>query len=137
MIRKTVVLACDPQRAFELFTERAGQWWPADRRHTNDAASSIFVEPGGRFFERSRAGAEVELGVVRVFEPPRRLVLDWYPGTGPKAPTRLEVRFEAEADGTRVTITHTAGAAGDERFNRNAKAYRRSWDSVLAALRST
>lgn len=101
MIRKTLLLACDPDRAFELLTRQAGAWWPPDRRHTQDPRSQIFIEPGGRFFERATDGREVELGVVRVFSPPERLVLDWYPGSGAEQPTHVEIALRAEGDGTR------------------------------------
>jgi uncharacterized protein YndB with AHSA1/START domain len=132
---KSVDLRCDPARAFDLFTERAGEWWPAGRRHLEDAAPTVIrIEASGRFFERSSDGIEVELGVARAFEPARRLVLDWYPGTGPANPTQVEVRFEAIATGTRVTVTHGPGKAGVEMFGRNAPGYDRSWDLVLASL---
>ena len=134
MIVKSVVLRCSPERAFALFTEHAGQWWPADRRHTDDGASAIRIEASGRFFERARNGSEVELGVVRAYEPASRLMLDWYPGTGRADPTQVEVRFDAIDTGTRVTVTHGPGIAGVERFDRNAPSYGRSWDLVLAAL---
>ena len=133
MIVKSVVLACDPDRAFTLFTEEAGQWWPVARRHTRDAGSTIRMEAAGRFYERSRDGTEVELGVVLSFEPALRLLLDWYPGTGPDAPTRVEVTFEAVDGGTKVTVRHDRGGAGDAVFGGNAPAYDRSWDLVLAA----
>jgi uncharacterized protein YndB with AHSA1/START domain len=134
VIVKTVVLRCDPQRAFTLFTEQAGLWWPDERRHTGDPASEIRLESYGRFFERASDGTEVELGFVRTFEPARRLIVDWYPGTGPDSPTQVEVTFEAIGAGTRVTIRHGPGAAGPERFGRNASAYDRSWDTVIAAI---
>lgn len=134
MIQKSVLLACNVAEAFDLFTQCAGDWWPIERRHTKDANSDIVIEPGGRFFERSSAGAEVALGRVCVFERPHRLLLDWYPGTGPDAPTEVEVRFEAAEGGTRVTVRHGPGRAGDDRFDRSAPAYDRSWDLVLAAL---
>lgn len=136
MIIKSVVLACHPERAFSLFNEHAGLWWPAERRHTKDAASVIRIEASGRFFERASDGTEVDLGVVRQFEPARRLVLDWYPGTGRANPTQVEVKFEAVDDGTRVTVTHGPGAAGADVFGRNTPGYVRSWDLVLAALAS-
>ena len=136
MIVKSVVLACDPGRAFALFTEHAGQWWPAARRHTRDAHSTIHMEPAGRFFERSNDGTEVELGAVLHFEAASRLLLDWYPGTGQQNPTRVEVWFEAVDGGTLVTVHHGPGAAGAVAFERNAPAYDRSWDAVLAALAS-
>jgi hypothetical protein len=65
MITRSVVLRCTPERAFALFTEHAGAWWPTERRHTQDASSEIRLEPHGRFFERASDGTEVELGVVR------------------------------------------------------------------------
>ncbi|HEX7440617.1 MAG TPA: SRPBCC domain-containing protein, partial [Caldimonas sp.] len=119
MIVKSVVLACHPERAFALFHEHAGLWWPAERRHTQDAASEIRIEASGRFFERASDGTEAELGVVRQFEPARRLVLDWYPGTGSANPTQVEIRFEAFGAGTRVTVRHGPGAAGADVFGRN------------------
>lgn len=133
MIERSVILACGPERAFELFTEHAGLWWPAQRRHTKDVNSSIRMEATGRFYERSRDGAEIELGVVRRFEPGKRLVLDWYPGTGPDAPTRVEITFEPVDGGTQVTVHHDRGAADEAVFGRNAPAYDRSWDLVLAS----
>ena len=134
MIVKSVVLACDPGRAFALFTEQAGLWWPAARRHSKDANSTIRMEASGRFFERSNDGTEVELGVVRRFETAGRLLLDWYPGTGPENPTQVEITFGAVDGGTRVTVHHNPGSAGSDAFGRNAPAYDRSWDAVLAAL---
>jgi uncharacterized protein YndB with AHSA1/START domain len=136
MIVKSVVLACDPDHAFALFTEQAGLWWPAARRHSKDANSTIRMEAGGRFFERSNDGAEVELGVVRHFEPARRLLLDWYPGTGPEHPTQVEITFAAADGGTRVTVRHSQGTASSAVFRGNAPAFDRSWDLVLAAAAS-
>lgn len=136
MIVKSVFLRCDPGRAFALFTEHAGLWWPAQRRHTGDAASIIRMEAGGRFFERASDGTEVELGVVRLYEPADRLLLDWYPGTGRANPTQVSVTFEAIDEGTRVTVRHGPGQAGADLFGRNAPAYVLSWDLVLGALAS-
>ena len=136
MIEKQVVLACKPERAFELFTLHAGSWWPRQRRHTGDAGSVIRMEAGGRFFERAGDGREVELGVVRAFEPAHRLLLDWYPGTGPDSPTEVEVLFEEFEGGTRIKVFHRAGAAGEQVFTRNAGLYERSWTIVLETFRS-
>ena len=134
MIVKFIALPCDPARAFALFTEQAGSWWPAERRHTKDAGSLIRMEAAGRFFERAGDGTEVELGVVRLFEPGKRLLLDWYPGTGRAHPSQVNVTFEAIDGGTRVTIHHGPGAAAVDTFERNAPAYAHSWDLVLVAM---
>jgi uncharacterized protein YndB with AHSA1/START domain len=134
VIVKSVVLRCDPQRAFSLFTEQAGLWWPIERRHTEDPASEIRLESFGRFFERAKDGTEVELGFVRTYEPASRLILDWYPGTGADDPTQVEITFEAVGPNTRVTIRHGPGAGGPERFAANAAAYGRSWNAVIDAM---
>ena len=135
MITKSVVLRCSPERAFALFTEQAGLWWPPERRHTDDASSEIRLEAFGRFFERASDGTEVELGVVRAFEPASRLMLDWYPGTGPENPTQVEVTFEAIDSGTRASPSSTALASPVvEVFGRNAPGYEQSWDLLLGAM---
>lgn len=133
MIQKTLLLPCSLERAFALLTEEAGTWWPSDRRHTTDPKSAIHIEAGGRFYERACDGSEVELGIVRVFEPPRRLVLDWYPGTGPAAPTHVEIVLAPEGDRTRVRLIHRAGPSSADSYAEKATAYERSWTLVFAA----
>ena len=85
-----------PPAAFALFTEKIGEWWPPDRRHTEDPASEIFILESGRFYERARDGHEVELGCVRSWELPRRILLDFFIATGPENPTEVEITFAAE-----------------------------------------
>lgn len=133
MIEKTRFLPCSPDRAFSLLTEQAGAWWPRDRRHTKDPDSAIRIEPTGRFFERASDGTEVELGVVRVFAPPERLVLDWFPGTGPALPTSVEILFLPEAGGTRVHLYHREGPHSAEAYAAKVAAYERSWALVFDA----
>jgi uncharacterized protein YndB with AHSA1/START domain len=135
-VEKTVLLTCTVERAFSLFTDRASQWWPPERRHTGDPESTISILAAGRFFERARDGREVELGRVRVFEPPSRLVLDFYPGTDAEHPTEVEVLFAAEGGGavTRVTVLHRATAASESLFESRAPRYVASWDLLLGSL---
>ena len=128
-----MLLPCPPERAFHLLTQDAGAWWPSDRRHTKDPKSSIVIDAGGRFYERAADGTEVELGVVRVFEPPRRLVLDWYPGTGPAEPTHVEILLVAEGASTRVHLVHGAGAHSADSYAKRSAAYEKSWTLVFAA----
>ena len=67
MISRSVFLPRPPLSAFELFTGRASDWWPPERRHTKDPKSTITLSPTGRFSERS-GDREVQLGKVRVWE---------------------------------------------------------------------
>jgi Activator of Hsp90 ATPase homolog 1-like protein len=134
VIEKSVLLPCAPERAFALFTGEASRWWPPQRRHTGDPSSQITLAASGAFFERAADGTTVDLGRVRVWEPPARLVLDFYPGTDPDHPTEVEVAFTPEGDGTRVRVLHGPTAASAAIFGDRAPTFSRSWEQVLAAL---
>jgi hypothetical protein len=134
MIEKSVILACACERAFTLFTERASDWWPDLLRHTDDARSQITLLASGRFWERAADGREVELGRVTAWEPPSRLALDFYPGTGDLYPTEVVVRFSAEGDRTRVVVQHRPKAASADLWAAGAPRFERSWELMLEAL---
>lgn len=135
MIFKSRVLECDIEKAFELFTARAGDWWPPRLRHTGDEASTIVMSAAGPFFERSRDGHEVPLGIVRSWDPPHRLLFDWYPGTDAEHPTRVEIRFLADGpESTRIEVQHTATDSSEALFPTRAPRYDAAWTSVLEAL---
>jgi Activator of Hsp90 ATPase homolog 1-like protein len=133
-IVKSVVLPLSASAAFDLFTLRAGAWWPADRRHTQDPASEIFLIPSGRFYERARDGREVELGRVRSWDRPNRILLDFFPATGPERPTEVEIAFAASASGTTVTVTHRPKPESAALWAERVPRYEQSWDLALAAL---
>jgi uncharacterized protein YndB with AHSA1/START domain len=134
VIDKSVLLPCDPARAFALFTGEISTWWPPERRHTDDPSSRITLDAAGAFFEEAADGTTVPLGRVRAWEPPERLLLDFYPGTDPERPTEVEVAFEREGAGTRVRIRHRATAASAGIFDARAPGFVRAWDLVLPAL---
>ena len=134
MIVKSVMLPLPPPAAFELFTRKIGEWWPLDRRHTQDPASEIFLLQSGRFYERARDGHEVELGYVRSWELPRRILFDFFIATGPEKPTEVEITFAADEGGTRVTVIHRPKPSSEALWTERAPRYARSWDLVLEAL---
>ena len=134
MIAKSAFLTCAPERAFELFTERASDWWPEPLRHTADPRSRISMLASGRFWERSADGHEVELGRVIVWDSPARLILDFFPGTGAEVPTEVVVRFSAENGGTRILIEHRPKPESSELWSTGAARFESAWDLVLAAL---
>jgi len=114
-IRQSVRVDCPIEEAFRLFTEGFAEWWPlASYCITGDEAESCAIEPwvGGRVFERTRSGEEREWGSVTRWDPPGRLEFTWQPG-GPDDRSQgdgsqtVDVEFQVEADGTRVTLIHT------------------------------
>jgi hypothetical protein len=134
MMVKSITLPLDPIAAFRLFTEKVDEWWPPERRHTDDPSSRIFLLESGRFYERTRDGREVELGLVRSWELPRRILLDFFVATGPEKPTEVEITFSAEERGTRVTVTHKPKPGNEDLWTGWSPRYGPSWDAVLAAL---
>jgi uncharacterized protein YndB with AHSA1/START domain len=131
-LERSVVLACSPERAFELFTRRVSDWWPPERRHTRDPAGRMVLDPE-RFVEMGD-GREVPLGRVLAWEPGARLELTWFPGTDADHPTHVEVRFLADGAGTRVVVVHRPLPSSEALWAARAPRYAASWDLVLAAL---
>jgi uncharacterized protein YndB with AHSA1/START domain len=110
---KTVTVKPPPARAFALFTEQIGQWWPAGRTVGKQPHAAIVLEPhpGGRWFERDAAGHETQWGKVLAWEPPGRLLLGWQLdgnfSLDPAVTTEVELTFAPAADGgTVVRLEH-------------------------------
>ncbi len=135
MIHQSVLLALPPAQSFELFTSQIGLWWPPDRRHLNDPNSQLFLLADGRFYERANNGMELDLGRVRLWESPQRIVLDFYMGTDAAHPTEVEIRFDPEGDGTRVSVNHRPREISIDLWDKRVAVFERSWEAVLSALR--
>jgi uncharacterized protein YndB with AHSA1/START domain len=147
----TVSVAVPPAEAFRIFTEEIELWWRRGPRFRNAPGETgiIAIEPrvGGRVFESfSVAGSEtiVQLGTVKVWEPPARLTFEWRNSNfAPDEHTEVEVRFEAAGGGTRVTVVHRgwAGIRADHpaRHGLETVAFIRMyglwWGDLLGSLR--
>jgi uncharacterized protein YndB with AHSA1/START domain len=115
-VRRSITVEVPRERAFAVFVERMGDWWPVDRYHVGEAdAADAVLEPreGGRWYERGDDGVECDWGRVLAYEPPARLVLAWMIGPDwkfdpdPARATEVEVRFLQEgASSTRVELEH-------------------------------
>ncbi|WP_420858988.1 SRPBCC domain-containing protein [Marivivens marinus] len=137
-IIKTVIVNCDPARAFDVFANRIADWWPLEGHVVSAAAGkaalAVTIEPrvGGAVYETMHVGGRAEWGEVLIYDPGTRLAMTWHPGNNADNPTRVEVGFAATDDGRcAVTLTHTgwevwADQAGPRRDN-----YDKGWDFVL------
>jgi uncharacterized protein YndB with AHSA1/START domain len=134
MIERTLTLRVDTERAWRAWTEKIDLWWPPGHRRFGDSTMRLEGRVGGRFVERARGGEELTFGRIKAWEPPSLLAYDFYPGSGPDAPTEVEVRFTATDGGTRVDIQHRRGALSEERWAGTNARYRASWDAVLPSL---
>ena len=132
-LRVDLEIACAPEHAFATWTERFGLWWPASHTVSGDPAA-VVLEPrfGGRIYERTREGREIDWGEITGWEPPRRLSYLWHIRRDRSAATDVEIRFVGGDAGTaRMEITHT----GWERLGADAEAWRDAnrggWDGLL------
>ena len=124
-IRLTFEVDCPVEHAFDVWTGRIGQWWPADHTVSAEAGLTVVLEgrPGGRIFERRSSGIEHDWGEVTIWEPPTRLAYTWHLKRDRADATDVEIRFVASAKGTMVHIEHRGwerlGADGADWRDRN------------------
>ena len=95
------------------------------------------LEPrlGGRIFERTPDGTEIEWGRITSWQPPHRLGYAWHIGRDPADATDVEVTFVDLGDGTsRLDIVHS----GWERLGAQATPYREAntdgWQALAGAF---
>src|SRR5215469_4219667 len=75
-IQGTVSLDVPVERAFSVFTDSIGTWWPRDYHIGQADMADAIMEPheGGRWYERGVDGSECDWGRVLAWEPPHRLL---------------------------------------------------------------
>ncbi|MBS0362881.1 MAG: SRPBCC family protein [Proteobacteria bacterium] len=99
-----------PERAFEAFTGEIGAWWrPSGLFQTTPRPGVLSFEggEGGRLIETRAGGKVFEIGRIRLWDPPRRLVFAWRQANfPPDLHTEVEVAFEAVGEETRVSVEH-------------------------------
>jgi uncharacterized protein YndB with AHSA1/START domain len=132
-VLRSVTVAVDAERAFEVFTRRIGDWWPFQGHSCfDDDATSVAFE-GDRLVERATSGDEAVWGEVLAWEPPARIALTWHPGYADGEPTtEVEVRFRAHGGTTVVELEHRGWERLGDRAAEARASYRTGWELVLA-----
>jgi uncharacterized protein YndB with AHSA1/START domain len=111
-VRKTVRVKVSIDKAFAVFTEGIGRWWPKSHSVADAPQMDVIIEPfvKGRWYERGAEGVESPWGHVLVWEPPARVVLAWQLDAewkfDPDLVTEVEARFFDEGGTTRVEFEH-------------------------------
>ena len=133
-LRVSVDVACSAEHAFQVWTSQISTWWPEDHRATSETGTEVVLEPrqGGRLYERTPSGAEVEWGEITLWEPPSRFGYLWHLRRDRADATEVEIRFVPVAPhATRLDIVHTGwerlGAGGSDWRDRN----RGGWQGLL------
>jgi uncharacterized protein YndB with AHSA1/START domain len=79
-VKRTLHLEVPVEKAFQVFTEKMGSWWPATHHVGGTPFKEIVMEKrvGGRWYEVNIEGVEGDWGHVLAWEPPKRVVLSWH-----------------------------------------------------------
>jgi uncharacterized protein YndB with AHSA1/START domain len=96
--------------AFDVWTNRLAAWWPKGHSASGDPNTTVVFEPrlGGRIFERTSDGNEIEWGEITRWEPPHRLGYLWHITRQRAEATQVELAFVDVGDGTcRLDIEHS------------------------------
>ncbi len=114
-VQKGIVVDAPLERAFAVFTDGIGSWWPRDYHILNVEIADMTFEPevGGHILERGIDGSECRWARVLAYEPPHRVVISWDIDpqwrleNDPLKASEVEIRFTSEsATRTRVVLEH-------------------------------
>jgi hypothetical protein len=136
-IVKTIDVKCDPRRAFQLFSARMGDWWPAGHSIGASPIKAVVIEPraGGRWFERGDDGVETAWGRVLEWAPPGRLLLAWQINAAwtydPDFETELELTFTPLPAGTRVRLEHRNLERFGDGAEKMAASLKGGWPTIV------
>ena len=133
-LRLSFDVACPAEHAFDVWTAKASRWWPAAHTLSREKDLEVVFEArvGGRIFERTGAGAELQWGEVTVWEPPRRLGYLWWIATDRASATDVEINFIDQGGATtRVDIEHRGWERLGERGARWRTVNLGGWDGVM------
>ena len=125
---RTVTVQAPIEKAFRVFTEDMGTWWPFEPHSIGkDKVVDAAIEgrAGGRIYEKWADGTTCDWGEVIVFDAPAKLVLSWKPNPDSSAPTEVHISFMPRGSSTEVRLEHR----GWERLGDEAGPARDSYTS--------
>jgi uncharacterized protein YndB with AHSA1/START domain len=133
-VQTSIVVDAPAERAFEVFTNDIGSWWPPEHHILSAELAEMVFEPrvGGHVLDRGVDGSECRWARVLAYEPPSRVViswdisLQWQLESDHERASEVEVRFIAEdVERTRVELEH-----------RNLERHGEGWERMRDAVGS-
>jgi uncharacterized protein YndB with AHSA1/START domain len=133
-VRTSIVVDAPIDRAFTVFTDAIGSWWPPEHHILEAQLAEMVFEPrvGGNIYDRGVDGSECRWARVLAYDPPRRIVfswdisMQWQIESDHERTSEVEVRFLAEGDGrTRVELEH-------RNLQRHGEGWERHRDAVAS-----
>jgi uncharacterized protein YndB with AHSA1/START domain len=131
-VRTSTIVEAPIERAFSVFTEGIGSWWPETHHILEGELAEMVFEPrvDGNIYDRGVDGSECRWARVLAYEPPHRVVFSWDINTSwqleadPEKTSEVEVRFTPEGeDRTLVELEH-------RNIDRHGEGWERMRDAV-------
>jgi predicted enzyme related to lactoylglutathione lyase len=134
-VSSEVEVGVEPDTAFTAFTAEMDLWWvrgPINFMSEGGRVVAVRCEPGvgGRIMEVLDGPDVFERARITLWEPPGRL--GWSSSVDD---VQTEVRFDAVAGGTRVTVEHTIPAGGSDRGGTSWSRVVPNWFAAWCAKR--
>ena len=133
-VRTSIIVEAPIERAFSVFTEGIGTWWPETHHILEAELAEMVFEPrvGGNIYDRGVDGSECRWARILEYDPPRRVVFswdintDWQLETDHSKASEVEVTFTAEGEQrTLVELEH-----------RNLERHGEGWEGMRDAVGS-
>ncbi len=131
-VTKSVTVDAPIEKAFDVFTNGIGTWWPSEHHILQAELAEMVFEPrvGGHVYDRGVDGSECHWARVLAYDPPNRVVFSWDINprweleADPEKTSEIEVRFRSQGpDQTRVDLEH-----------RNLSRHGEGWEAMRAAV---
>lgn len=132
-LRLSYAIRCSTEHAFDVWTTRLSTWWPKGHSASGNPDTRVLLEPrlGGRIFERTPDGIEIEWGEITRWSPPHALGYVWHIARDRADATVVELTFVDVGDGTtRLDVVHS----GWERLGAEGQAWREANTAGWSAL---
>jgi uncharacterized protein YndB with AHSA1/START domain len=133
-VKSSIVVEAPVERAFSVFTEDIGSWWPPEHHVLQAELAEMVFEPrvGGHVYDVGVDGSRCVWARVLAYDPPHRFVfswdinLQWQIETDLEKTSEVEVRFIPEGPAaTRVELEH-----------RNLERHGEGWEGMRDAVGS-
>jgi uncharacterized protein YndB with AHSA1/START domain len=131
-VRRSIMVQAPIERAFKVFTEGIGSWWPPEHHILQAELAEMVFEPyeGGNIFDRGVDGSECRWARVLTYDPPKRVVFSW----------DINLKWEIERDTANTSeVEVTFKAAGPDRTHvelehRNLDRHGDGWEGMRDAV---
>ena len=105
-VSTSIVVDAPIDRAFAVFTEDMGSWWPPEHHIIQAPLARMVLEPkeGGRIYDVGTDGSECQWSRVLVYDPPHHFAF---------SPGRSRRQFTLEPDRSKASEVHVRFTAQD------------------------